>query len=112
MMKYYTKRIGSRIICLVLVILSLAGCTSATSQNTIPLIFQYDNNNQVSFIKALWSPQKGTVEVSKEPVLSYSASLPIIAVHWESPDNATIFAREDISTTSQGEDRCRNGQYN
>ncbi|WP_107689573.1 hypothetical protein [Coprothermobacter proteolyticus] len=91
----------SELICLLLIILSLAGCTSTTSENNIPLIFKYETANQVSYVKALWSPQKGTMEVSKEPVLSYSASLPIIAVHWESPDNATIFTREDISTTSQ-----------
>ncbi|WP_234397968.1 hypothetical protein [Coprothermobacter proteolyticus] len=65
------------------------------------MIFKYETGNQVSYVKALWSPEKGTMEIGKEPILSSSASLPIIAVHWESPDNATIFTREDISTTSE-----------
>jgi len=101
MMKHYAKRIGSLIVCLVLVILSLAGCTSATNQNAIPLIFKYETGNQVSYVKALWSPQKGTVEVSKEPVLSYSASSSIVGIRWDSSQRVTVFNRENTSHTPE-----------
>ncbi|WP_018963711.1 hypothetical protein [Coprothermobacter platensis] len=92
---------GRVIGCFLLILLLAIGCTGTTSQNAVPLIFQYDDGNQISYVNALWSPEKGTMEIGKEPILSYSASLPIIAVHWESSGKASLFTSEDISTTTQ-----------
>ncbi|WP_018963708.1 hypothetical protein [Coprothermobacter platensis] len=92
---------GRVIGCFLLIVLLAIGCTGTTSQNAVPLIFQYNDGDQVSYVNALWSPEKGTMEIGKEPILSYSASLPIIAAHWESSGKASLFTSEDISTTSQ-----------
>jgi len=65
------KRSFGLLACLLTVTISLLGCTGTTSQNTVPLLLEYNNEEQTSYVKALWAPEKGTVEIGKDPVLSY-----------------------------------------
>jgi len=100
-MKHYAKKASSVIACLLLIVFSLAGCASTTSQSVIPLIFQYNDGNQISYVKALWSPEKGTMEISKEPILSYPINdAQFLALHWESADSVIVFTREATANLS------------
>lgn len=96
------KRSFGLLACLLTVIISLLGCTGTTSQNTVPLLLEYNNEEQTSYVKALWAPEKGTVEIGKDPVLSYpNNDKQVVALHWEGPDSVTVFTREATSNLAQ-----------
>jgi len=78
------KRSFGLLACLLTVAISILGCTGTTSQNAVSLLLEYNNEEQTSYVKALWAPEKGTMEIDKDPVLSYpSNDAQVIAVHWE-----------------------------
>jgi len=96
------KRSLGLLACLLTVTISLLGCTGTTSENTVPLLLEYNNDEQISYVKALWAPEKGTVEIGKEPVLSYpNNDKQVVALHWEGPDSVTVFTREATSNLAQ-----------
>jgi len=85
------KRSFGLLACLLTVAISILGCTGTTSQNAVSLLLEYNNEEQTSYVKALWAPEKGTMEIDKDPVLSYpSNDAQVIAVHWEGPDSVTV----------------------
>jgi len=96
------KRSFGVLACLLTVTISLLGCTGTTSKNTVPLLLEYNNEEQTSYVKALWAPEKGTMEIDKDPMLSYpSNDAQVIAVHWEGPDSVTVFTREATTSLPQ-----------
>jgi len=96
------KRSFGLLACLLTVAISILGCTGTTSQNAVPLLLEYNNEEQTSYVKALWAPEKGTMEIGKEPVLSYpNNDAQIIALHWEGPDSVTVFTREATTSLPQ-----------
>ncbi|NLG95468.1 MAG: hypothetical protein GX487_09010 [Acetomicrobium flavidum] len=96
------KRSFGLLVSLLTVTISLLGCTGTTSQNTVSLLLEYNNEEQTSYVKALWAPEKGTMEIDKDPVLSYpNNDAQVIAVHWEGPDSVTVFTREATTSLPQ-----------
>lgn len=96
------KRSFGLLACLLTVTISLLGCTGTTSENTVPLLLEHNNDEQISYVKALWAPEKGTVEIGKDPVLSYpNNDKQVVALHWEGPDSVTVFTREATSNLAQ-----------
>jgi len=105
------KRSFGLLACLLTVAISILGCTGTTSQNAVSLLLEYNNEEQTSYVKALWAPEKGTMEIDKDPVLSYpSNDAQVIAVHWEGPDSVTVFTRE--ATTSLPQIQARGVKVN
>jgi len=83
--------------------------------NAVSLLLEYNNEEQTSYVKALWAPEKGTMEIDKDPVLSYpSNDAQVIAVHWKGPDSVTVFTREattqpSANTSTWSKSKC--GQF-
>jgi len=93
------KRSFGLLACLLTVTISLLGCTGTTSQNTVPLLLEYNNEEKISYVKALWAPEKGTVEIGKEPVLSYTNNdKQVVALHWKAL-TVLLFLPERLQVT-------------
>jgi len=95
------KRLLGIILCVFMFTMALTGCTSVADSTVIPLLLKYSSDGQVSYVKALWSPERGTIKTSSTPILSYSDSLDVIAVHWQGVDKAVIFTRNAVPDTQE-----------
>ena len=89
------------ILCVFMFTMALTGCTSVNNSTAIPLLLKYNSDGQVSYVKALWAPERGTLKTSSTPILSYSDSLDVIAVHWQG-SMKPLFLPEMLFLTPRG----------